>query len=820
MPDHDTLSAPDISPQGGHAPRATVNRQTLPSHEDPSHAVSALSPDWVMDQVPDPIWVKDLDGRYLYANPATCRLLLGDVSPEAVLGLTEARFGDELRRKGQLHTFDRSGRSSDLEVAEKLQSGRYVEEGFVRGRYLQLEVHKSPLLDGDGGITGILSSAREMTKDGAVIHAPHQGPGFRKLAESLPVPIIEHDLKGGILNANAMAAKWFGREMVRRGETIWPLVPEDLTPRVRELMGRVRQGKSAEPLNVRYEMPGRQERYCAVYPVALCRDGVAEGVLACFIDLTDHQRAQAALEESESRFRALFNNFQDSIFIHPCLDSDYGCFVEVNDMACLHYGYSRRAFETLTPNDLMASDQTASGYGESVRQSILKHGRGVFEGRHRTRDGQVFPVEISSSVMEFQGKRFFLTAVRDITQRKQRDAELEAASLKAAEQEKYALVGQVARKMAHDFNNILGGIMGNAELSLMDSTQPEVQENLKIIRQQTLRGRRLTKNLVAFARNQEPREVLVDPNQAVESVLNLMKKDLAEIRVVRDYGAKVPDLMGDPEMIEHALVNLVQNAVHAMARRSDPCLTVGSRHYDRRVDIWVGDNGCGIPEEHLNDIFIPSFTLKGSRDTSGVYGPGIQGTGYGMANVKKYVEKHQGWISVTSREGVGSQFILSFPLKAGPRAAAPAELSSEAPLIRGKRVLLVEDDGAISWIQEQLLGQSPLDHGVVLARTGEKAVRAYDRGEFDIVSLDYVLPGPMNGLDVYHYIRSRDPWIPILFVSGNMNFLNSLADLKARDPHLAAVAKPCENQAYVRALNDLLMKRAAPDACEETSDLS
>ena len=223
----------------------------------------------------------------------------------------------------------------------------------------------------------------------------------------------------------------------------------------------------------------------------------------------------------------------------------------------------------------------------------------------------------------------------DLSERKS----AERASLFAAEQEKYALVGQVAGKMAHDFNNILGAIMGNAELSLMDCREEETLASLEIIFQQTKRGQILTQNLVAFAKDQEPREERFNLNLKIDLVLSLLKKELSRIHLTKIFDPDLPDIFADSGMIEQALVNIIQNSIHAMSLEFYPKLILKTAQESGNVIIEITDNGCGIPDKHQKDIYTPSFTLKGSKDETGVYKADIKGTGYGMANVKKCMEK-------------------------------------------------------------------------------------------------------------------------------------------------------------------------------------
>jgi PAS domain S-box-containing protein len=635
----------------------------------------------MMDNVPDLIWAKDMEDRYLFVNMALCRCLLMCDNTREPLGKKDVFFADREREQGFLHTLGKTCAGSDKVVKETRMAGRFLEEGFVRGEYWALDIHKAPFFNGQG-------------------------------------------------------------EMV--------------------------------------------------------------GTVGCARDITEQKNAEAALAENERKFKTLFNGLADAVFLHPFSGTGFKNFVEVNDIACTRYGYTRDEFLQMSPQTLLL-DAKGKGMGSALdRQRLMQMGKRTFETLNRRKNNEIFPVELNSSIFKFHGETMILTTVRDITERRQSEKERVEAVKFAAEQEKYALVGQIAGKMAHDFNNILGCIMGNAELSLMDVTEPEIAENLNIIVQQTHRGKNLTKNLVAFARDHEPREEYFNINEKIDLVVNLLKKDLDSISVIRDFQRDIPELLADPGMIEHALVNLVQNAIHAMGRVEMPRLRIKTRNKEENLVIELIDNGCGIPVQFHQKIYAPSFTLKGSKDTRGVYLPDIKGTGYGMANVKKYIEKHRGRISFESQEGEGTCFVLSIPLIQKALTTREKSRIARKQIITHKKILLVEDEIAIARIQEKILTQTPFGHEVTLARTGQDAVEAFDQGIFDLVSLDYILPGSLNGLDVYKHIRRRDKKIPIIFISGNIEFIESMEEIRVSDPHMDHLSKPCENVVFADAINSWL----------------
>ena len=385
-----------------------------------------------------------------------------------------------------------------------------------------------------------------------------------------------------------------------------------------------------------------------------------------------------------------------------------------------------------------------------------------------------------------------------------RNEELRRARKTTVEKEKYVLVGKVAGKMAHDFNNILAGIMGSAQIALLRENDDKTRKTLELIVEQAMRGKNLTRNLVAFARDQEPSPEFFPVQEKIDLVLTILKRDLDGIEVVREYDPDLPDLLADPGMIEHGLVNLVHNSIHAVGRTEQPVIVIRAYEKDGMIRIEVEDNGCGIPNEHIDRIYEPAFTLKGSRDVNGWYESGIKGSGYGMANVKKYVELHRGEITIDSKKGVGTKVTLSFPFVEKGLSDREVRQMGEKDFHAEKTILLVEDERTIADIQCNLLTGEPCRHRVDIAETGQDAVEFFDKNEYDCVSLDYVLPGKLNGMDVYQHIREIDKTVPVLFVSGNLEFLESVKALKRKDPYVDHISKPCRNTEYLRSINRLL----------------
>jgi PAS domain S-box-containing protein len=514
------------------------------------------------------------------------------------------------------------------------------------------------------------------------------------------------------------------------------------------------------------------------------------------------------LRENEKRYHTLFESASDPILL---LKEDL--IVDCNLKALEFFGCGKTQMIGKSPGFFSPESQpdgepSILKFRKMMETSLAKD---VFllEWLYLKNDNTVFETEMNLARIDLPSGNHIQAIIRDITERKQSETDRLKAQKIAADQEKFALIGRIAGKMAHDFNNILGVIMGNAELSLMDCPHDKTRKTLELIFEQTRRGKNMTKNLVAFAKDQEPKQEFFSINDKIDLVLNLMRKDLEGIEVLTEKGLDMPELLADPGMIEHALINLIQNSIHALSLTEAPRITLRTYSRENSVCFEIEDNGCGIPQESLDSIYEPSFTLKGSKDISGSYKAGIKGTGYGMSNIKKYIEQHKGNIAVESKPGAGTQFTVSLPVIGQELTIGDKTKTQKGRACFEKYILLVEDENDIAEVQSRILMQAPCNHRVDIAGDGPTAMDLFGRNLYDLVSLDYVLPGDMNGMDVYHHIRSLNKTIPVLFISGNIEFLESIKDLKQKDPCIDHLSKPCQNKEYMDTISRLFERTRA-----------
>ncbi|WDP86426.1 MAG: PAS domain S-box protein [Desulfobacter sp.] len=446
------------------------------------------------------------------------------------------------------------------------------------------------------------------------------------------------------------------------------------------------------------------------------------------------------LNSNEKRYRLMADNVADVIWT---TDMNLN-FTYISPSILQVQGYTPQEFmkksieQTLLPESF---DMAISLYKSKLKQVEAKDKAAwdpvSFEAEQYCKDGTIIWTSIHARIIlgPDNTPESILGITRDICEQKKNEKEKINAQIIAGEHKKLALVGQIAGKMAHDFNNVLGIIMGHAELALINTHDPEIRKTLDLIFNQTLRGKNLTKNLITFAKSTEPRQESFLINEKIDFVINLVKNDLDTIEVIKKDLVPL-EIIADPGMIEHALVNLFQNSIHALSLSQAPQIIIRAYAVNDNIVFEIQDNGCGIPEEHLDNIYEPSFTLKGSRDEKGAYEPGIKGTGYGMANVKKYVELHKGRISVTSQAGHGTRVRICLPIIRKQLTSKEEQKIRDTTRHYNKQILLVEDEPAIADIQFNVLTHPPCSHAVDVASNGQAAIDLFETNHYDLISLD------------------------------------------------------------------------------------
>jgi two-component system, cell cycle sensor histidine kinase and response regulator CckA len=490
-------------------------------------------------------------------------------------------------------------------------------------------------------------------------------------------------------------------------------------------------------------------------------------VIQCNIrDVTAHKRAEAAASAERNQLLAAIEQTGEVIVMTDAR----GIIQFVNPAFERSTGYLRD--EAVGQNQrILKSGKHDEAFYRNLWETIC--GGRTWKGClvNKRKDGTLYTEETTiSPVRDPSGRIVNYVAVRrDITEHLQLTAQLQQA-------QKMEAVGLLAGGVAHDYNNMLSVILGNVELSLnrLDPGQP-AQVNLEEIRKAAVRSTEITRQLLAFARKQTIVPKVLDLNQNVASMLSMLRRLIGEdIELTWEPERELCPVKMDPVQVSQILANLCVNARDAIADVgkvtiktanvviNETCcaqhagFVAGEFAAVEYVLLAVGDNGCGMDEETLGQIFEPYFTSKGVG----------QGTGLGLSTVYGIVKQNSGFIAVDSHPGKGSTFSIYLPRYADHAVGASGgEPVSEIPRGRGETVLVVEDEPALLLMDKMMLEE--LGYRVLSAVTPNQAITLAKEhaGEIRLLLTDVILPG-MNGRDLAKRLQSFYPGIKIMFMSG------------------------------------------------------
>ena len=526
------------------------------------------------------------------------------------------------------------------------------------------------------------------------------------------------------------------------------------------------------------------------------------GLAAAVYDRFSAERAgreAEALRRSEERFRLLVEGVADhAIFM---LDPE-GRVANWNLGAHRLIGYGDEIVGTHYAI-LHTDEERYSGIPDAMLLDAKREGKSTGEGWRVRKDGNRFWAEATIRVVRNErGEAIgFAKIVRDVTERRRAQEALERTRDALAISQKMETVGQLTGGVAHDFNNILAVIMGSLELAKkrLQPEDPRIHRLLDNAIQGALRGASLTQRMLAFARKQDLKPVVVDVPELVRGMAALLKF-APGIRVETRFPIELANVKVDANQLELAILNLAVNARDAITAGGG-VISISAREEHaidglaegRYVALSVSDTGCGMGEETLKHAQEPFFTTKGVG----------KGTGLGLSMVKGLAEQSGGVLLLKSHIGEGTTAEIWLPACQDekvpvPHAAEPSRSASRSS--RPISVLVVDDDLLVLDSIAAMLDD--LGHAVIEARSGEEAVRLLPRmPKIDIVVTDYAMPG-MNGLQLAEAVAAERPGTPVVLCTGYAEFPGST------QPQLPRISKPFDQTALVAAIEEAMRVQA------------
>jgi signal transduction histidine kinase/ActR/RegA family two-component response regulator len=333
---------------------------------------------------------------------------------------------------------------------------------------------------------------------------------------------------------------------------------------------------------------------------------------------------------------------------------------------------------------------------------------------------------------------------------------LERSQEQLIHSEKLSALGQLVAGVAHELNNPLSAVLGNAYLAEPKVADPLVQRHITGIREGAERAAQIVRNLLQFARKLTSSREDIDISQLGERVLTLVANAgvTQNITITRDLAPGLPSTAGDPGQIQQVLLNLVTNAFQAMEDTGGE-LTVRSRSSGGRLRIEVDDTGPGVPADIRSRIFDPFFTTK----------PVGKGTGLGLSVAHGIVSAHEGRVWVEDAPGGGARFVVELPVRS---ALPPTPERESPPMPRDSRILVIDDEEHVAQVLGDLLEE--LGARVEITHSASAARALLAREHFDLITLDVIMPGE-NGVDLWHQLHAEDPSAAarVVFVTGNVD---------------------------------------------------
>jgi two-component system, NtrC family, sensor histidine kinase AtoS len=408
----------------------------------------------------------------------------------------------------------------------------------------------------------------------------------------------------------------------------------------------------AKPINALLNATKRLKTGDLDYRVEGLKDEFAELAFA-FDDMAASLRERMReLEESEQRYRLLFESAADAIFILDTEGEQAGKIVNANQAAARMHGYTLDELRQLKVQDLDTPEAAAQA-PERIKRII--GGEWVkAEVSHTKKDGTVFPLEISCVVFDVNRHKYILAIDRDISERKQAEEAIQRA-------EHIRTAGELATGLAHEIKNPLAGIKVTMEALSEESTlSPDDRVALSKVIDEIKRIEGLIKGLLNFARPPKPHYTNTDVNSVLEASLQLVFKSgtrlSPESRLIdlkKDFGSDLPEIIADPQQLQQIFMNLLMNAADAMPTGGTLSVKTASDEAARRVTVAISDTGMGMDASVQAKIFQPFFTTKS------------KGTGLGLAISKRLIEEHGGTIRIESARGAGTTFRIRLPRRGG-----------------------------------------------------------------------------------------------------------------------------------------------------------
>ncbi len=621
---------------------------------------------------------------------------------------------------------------------------------------------------------------------------------FRRILEEVPLIAISLDLEGRIAFANdrfLTLAGWQKDDVLGK-DWFETFIPAEISAKLGRIFREsVTSGGVGQFTTYENDILTRDGNRLLIswFNVASKNpDGTIHDITCFGRDVTEHQRQEQALKESENLYRSAFRISPDAVNINRLSD---GLYVDINEGFTRLTGFTREDIEGRTSRDISIwadpKDRERLVFGLS-ESGVVEN----LEAKFRRKDGSLTVALMSARLIELAGERHILSITRDISDLREAEERLNQA-------QKMEAIGQLTGGIAHDFNNLLQVIETNLELAreLTGSASPDATEMIDAALKSERRGAELTQKLLVFSRKHALHPKRFDACSWLAGEIKLLSRTLGEdIEIHTEQSTDVVAVNVDENTLTNALLNIAINARAAMPFGGTLTASTARRHFAKGipiendtlppgdyVELAISDTGVGMPKETLQRAFEPFFTTKDVGE----------GSGLGLSMVYGFARQSGGTVTIESELGKGTTVRILLPAATDEATGVGSGRLERTATNHETKVLLVEDDAAVRKSTIRLLKAI----GCEVVETDKAAPVAdilKNNDDIELLISDVVLPGGVNGVEVAREAVALRPDLKVILVSGYPD--TTLAKSGLSEANYLLLPKPFSRTALSEAI--------------------
>lgn len=735
----------------------------------------------ITENMHDAVWIMDMNLRTTWVTPSVIRNRGFSLEELAAMPLEEHLPPGSLKRVEELlatHLTQENLADKAREIIVTCE----LEYTLKGGGTVWGDTTVKLLRDREGNPSGFLCAEHDITEQKRVQEALKESEErFRSIIQSSSDIIMILDERGLLTYQSPSTERILGYppgSFIGRSFTAM-VHPDDVDRIAKDLAEIVLSTHHRLPSESRFrKADGGWMDMETVCSNQLDNPGI-RGIVITARDITERKSASEALRAGEERFRLITENTKEIVWM---MDMNLR-FTYINSYIENSLGYTPEEYLTKTLPEVMtpaAVDLCMRLFGEELeneRRGDLPRLRSrTIELEHIHKSGEIVWAEVKMTfIRNASGQAVgILGFTRDISERKQMEAERRSMEERLSRSEKMEALGTLAGGVAHDLNNVLGVLMGYSELLSMEIPEgTPLRGFVDDILRSGERAAAVIQDLLTLARRNVPVSKVFSLNEVVSACLDMPEFDRLKGHYPRvsfncTLGKDLLNVKGSPVHLGKTVMNLLSNAAEAIADQGEVAIVTEHRYLDTPIRgydeirsgdyavLRVSDTGRGIAAADRGKIFEPFYTKKVMGRNSG--------TGLGLAVVWGTVKDHAGYIDVESNEGAGSVFTIYLPVSLEGIAADEASFSRETYRGRGESILVVDDVKEQREIARNILER--LGYRVSTAAGGEEAVEYLRANRVDLLVLDMIMDPGIDGLETYRRICERQPRQKAILVSG------------------------------------------------------